>query len=103
MVPSADTGTVASTGRNCSSAVSPTSCRARSLSFTPGISTRMLLPCRDTWASATPKELMRWLMMLMASSSESDEGCVPLGGASTTDTPPCRSRPRNGRLVVKIV
>ena len=59
MVPSAPTGTVASTGRNCSSAVSPTSWRAWSLFLTPGISTRMLLPWRDTWASATPSALMR--------------------------------------------
>ena len=62
----------------------------------------MLLPWRDTWASLTPNELMRLLMMLMASLSVSVDTFF-LAGWSTTETPPWRSRPRNGRLSVTIV
>ena len=85
-----------STGRNRSSAVWPTRARARSRFFTPGSWTTMASPWRVMSGSATPRASTRSRMMVSAwSSCSSDASPV---GASTTDTPPWRSRPSSGLL-----
>src|SRR5262249_38718961 len=86
----------ASTGRNRSSAVRPTSRFALSRSFTPGRSMTMLLPSRVTSASETPSPLTRRSMMFLAVSSELLAG-LP-GRDSRTGMPPWRSRPGTGML-----
>src|SRR5579884_2423158 len=85
-----------STGRNRSSAVRPTSRCAWARSFTPGRSTTIVLPVRVICGSATPSESTRLRMMFTAVLSVSF--VVLPTGASTTEIPPCRSRPRTGVL-----
>ncbi len=80
--------------RNCSFAVRPTTCSARSWSFTPGSATTMKLPWRVMSGSATPSASTRRLMIFRAWSS--DEPVAWPFGASTTDVPPSRSSPSCG-------
>src|SRR5918997_5906811 len=91
---SAGTWPCCSTGRKRSSAVCPTSSSARSRFFAPGSCTTMASPWRVISGSATPRASTRSRMMLRAWSSCSPDAS-PVG-ASTTDTPPCRSRPSSG-------
>ena len=90
-------GNAASTGRKRSSAVRPTRRRALPRSFTPGRSTTMLSPWRLISGSATPSASTRLRMMSTAWSIESLLTFFPTGW-STTEMPPCRSRPRIGSL-----
>ena len=84
----------ASTGRNRSSAVVPTRSRARCCWSTPGSCTTIESPWRAISGSATPSASTRLRMISIVWSIVSESvGC---DGASTTDTPPCRSRPSSG-------
>ena len=71
-------GMSASTGRNRSCAVRPTSRSALAWSFTPGSSTMMSLPWRLMLGSATPKLFTRLFMMFRVSVSAPGFG-LPTG------------------------
>ena len=83
------------TGRKRSCAVLPTRRRALSRSRTPGRSMMTLLPWRLISGSATPSASTRLRMMSTALSSDASFFTSPTG-ASTTEMPPWRSRPRTG-------
>jgi hypothetical protein len=85
-------GPVFSTGRKRSWAVRPTSCSACSWFFTPGSSMTMFLPCWVISGSATPRASTR-LRMISIDVLRSLLLAFVFGD-STTDAPPCRSRPR---------
>ena len=71
----------ASTGRNRTLPVCPTSSMARSWSFTPGRFTTTRLPWRMISGSATPRLSMRLRMMSTTTSSESLVGVTPRAAA----------------------
>ena len=86
------------TGRNRSSAVSPTSSRARCWFFTPGSCTITDRPWRAMSGSATPSASTRLRMISIVSFRASS--VTSLVGWRTTDTPPWRSRPSWGVVSV---
>ena len=89
-------GSCCCTGRKRSSAVRPMTASAWRRSVAPGRSTTMVLPCRLTSGSAMPRASTR-LRMISAAVSSVDTS-DPSTGNSTTETPPCRSRPSAGRF-----
>ena len=92
------TGTASvSSGRNCSSAVPPTS--LMSLALAPGTDTTIRsLPWVTTSAEDTPRPSTRLVMIWRAWSMLDFDGALPLRVCAfrITWAPPCRSRPSLG-------
>ena len=84
-----------STGRKNSCAVWPTTLRTAVSFLAPGSSITMLLPWTVTFELETPRPLTR-LLIICWDSFRSAAVTWPCG-FSTTDTPPCKSRPEKRR------
>ena len=84
------------TGRKVTMPATSTASRAWRWSFTPGRSTTMLEPSTRTSGSAMPR--FSSSLRIRSRMTMRSPLLAPASGASTTDTPPCRSSPSAGVL-----